>query len=50
MAVRKRVENFKYLGVILDEDPNRLARKNKKCLQNIFYATKMFKNENISKN
>jgi len=29
----ERVENFKYLGVILNEDNNKqiLARKNKKC-------------------
>jgi hypothetical protein len=27
----EKVENFKYLGVILNENNNNLARKNKKC-------------------
>ena len=40
----ERVENFKYLGVILNEDNNNqidLQEKIKKCWKN-FYATEIF--------
>jgi hypothetical protein len=49
----ERVESFKYLGVTHNEDnnnQNRLARRNKKCQQNLFYtSTIFFKNKNTSK-
>ena len=41
----ERVENFKYLGVILHEDNNyqiHLQERIKKCEQNILYATEIF--------
>ena len=48
----ERVENFKCLGVILNEDnsnQNRLARKNKNANKTYFVLQKFFRNKNISK-
>jgi len=48
----ERVENFKYLGVILDEDNNNqtdLQERIKNANKTYFMLQKFFKNKNISK-
>ena len=48
----ERVENFKYLGVILNEDNNHqidLQERIKKANKTYFMLQKIFRNKNISK-
>ena len=47
----ERVENFKYLGVILNEDNNQadLQERIKNAYKTYFMLQKVFKNKNISK-